>query len=51
MRVQRNERLHLVWGKGSENHKASHGINGIHDEPYRLDGFLRKEENRRKRQQ
>lgn len=50
MGVQRNERLNLVWGEGSENNKEFHGINGIHDEPYRLDGFLR-DKSRRKRQQ
>ena len=44
MGVQRNERLNLVCREESENHKAFHGINGIHDEPYRLGGFLKRVE-------
>lgn len=41
MGVQSNERLNLVCREESENHKAFHGINDIHDEPNRLCGFLR----------
>lgn len=40
MGIQKNESFNLVWGKESEKSQW-HGINGIHDEPYRLDEFLR----------